>query len=379
MNQSKILNPIKVLWVLPTLEGGGAERAIVTILKHLDRTNIEPILCLFYRRGVFLKEVEEAGIPIVSLENGRFPPTTLYKLTQTIRQLKPNITIGVLRRCSMLTTLAHKLSGHKGRVFINEQNTPSVEMKQFGNEKLKRLGYKPFLQMADGVLAISEGITKDLVTHFQMPSHKIKVIPNPVEIKIIQEKAQKKVAHPWFDTKFHTIVSVGRLHPQKGHDILIEAFATVKTAVSNAKLVIVGQGPEQANLSRQITQLNLDDSIDLVGFQDNPYTFMAQADLFVLASRYEGFGIVLAEALALNMAVIATNCPSGPADILDHGKAGILVESEKVDQIGTAIINHLQNPDSSELKKQYALSHVAQFSETAVANQYINYFKASLQ
>lgn len=363
--------PICVLWVLPSLEGGGAERAIVTLLKHMDRQKFDFHLCLYHRTGPFLAEVEQLGIPIHTLNyNGRLHPKLIWKLRQIIQSLKPAVTIGVLRSCGINTVLAHTLAGREGRVYINEQNSPSFEMKHYGNYLQKRAGYKFFLRYCDGIIATSEGIQKDLMVNFDQSGRKIKLIPNPVDLTLVQEKKKGVQPHPWLAEAHPTLVTVGRLHPQKGHDILLTAVARVKKRYPNLKLIIVGQGEEEKALKQLAASLGIDQQVDFVGFQSNPYNYIAHADLFVLASRYEGFGIVLAEALALGVPVVASDCPSGPADILASGEAGYLFPPENISSLADGIMKVLEDGTLRQKYQKNGLRHVQQFAPSKIAAQY---------
>lgn len=368
--------PLKVLWVIPSLAGGGAEKAVVTILNHLDRTQIRPSLCLFKREGPFLEELK-SDIEVFDVgRDGRFDPRLVWQLSCIIQRLEPDITVGVLRTCSMLTALAHQLAGRPGKIFLNEQNTPSIEMQQFGRARLKTIGYRPFLRMTDGILALSNGIKHDLVHNFGVLDSKIHVIPNPVDLETAVQQASVEAPHAWLaNPKYCTLVTVGRLHPQKGHDILLRAFAKLVETEQRLRLIIVGTGPDEAALRALARQLNVEKAVEFVGFQSNPYAFMAHADLFVLASRYEGFGMVLAEALAVGTAVVATDCPSGPADILMQGEAGVLCPIEDPNALASAIATLLKNPARRHTLVENGIQHVEQYSATAVAAQYAAFFR----
>lgn len=371
---------IKALWVIPSLAGGGAEKAVMTILNHLDRSEIRPFLCLFKKEGPFLAELA-SDVEIFEVNaDGRINPLLVWRLSRIIHRLRPDVTIGVLRACSILTTLAHQLAGRPGKIYLNEQNTPSIEMAQFGNAAIKAIGYRPFLNMADGVLALSSGIKQDLVSHYSVAASRICVIPNPVDLENAARHAGVAPPHPWLaDPTCCTLVSVGRLHPQKGHDILLRAFAQLAQIRNNLRLLIVGTGPEAASLKSLAERLGIEGAVEFVGFQSNPYAFISHADLFVLASRYEGFGIVLAEALAVGTAAVATNCPSGPADILQNGTAGALCPPENPEALAKAIAELLDDPERRDALIAAGRKHVKQYGAAAVAAQYINYFKEQVQ
>ena len=137
--------PINALWVIPNLAGGGAERAVTTVLTHLDQSRVRPSLCLFQASGVFLEEAKQIVTPINLNIGSRFDPRLIPRLRQVIMQLQPDVTIGVLRTCGLITTVAHQLAGRPGKIIINEQNTPSQEMQMGGGFWLETAYSTPIL------------------------------------------------------------------------------------------------------------------------------------------------------------------------------------------------------------------------------------------
>jgi len=318
-------DPLRVLWVLPSLAGGGAERAVATLLTHLDRASVQPHLALFRAEGPFLAAVANQ-VPLTDLSaSHRLDPRLMINLAQTLRRLKPAVTVAVLRYCSLLTTLAYLLAGRPGRLVINEQNHPSQEMALYGGAWFKRPVMRWAYQRADRVVAISKGIRTDLIDNFGITAGRVTIISNPVADAAVRRLGQGEAHHPWLAGPHPVLVSVGRLHPQKGFDLLLQALARLQAVEPEARLIIVGEGPQRTFLEQEIQRLGLAERVALVGFQDNPYRYMAHATLFVLPSRYEGFGIVLAEALTLGVPVVATDCPGGVAEVLAGGQAGVLV------------------------------------------------------
>ena len=153
----------------------------------------------------------------------------------------------------------------------------------------------------------------------------MQVILNPVVTPEIFNLAKVPVNHPWFRVgQPPVMLAVGRLTKQKDFITLIHAFALVRKQCP-AKLVIIGEGEERQNLETKVMELGIQDDVDLPGFVENPYAYMAGATLFVLSSIYEGLPTVLIEAMALGLPIVSTDCPSGPSEILENGKYGTLV------------------------------------------------------
>jgi glycosyltransferase involved in cell wall biosynthesis len=169
------------------------------------------------------------------------------------------------------------------------------------------------------------------------------------------------------------ILACGRLHPQKGFPYLLQAMQQVQKEVP-CQLWIVGEGRERPALEAQIQQLDLADCVHLKGFQKNPYQYMAAADLFVLSSLYEGFGNVVAEAMACGTAVISTDCPYGPAEIIQDESSGILVPLANPDALAKAIIRVLTNPTLRQTLADNGRQRSRDFHAEVIAPAYANSF-----
>ncbi|WP_083568952.1 glycosyltransferase [Syntrophotalea acetylenica] len=182
---------------------------------------------------------------------------------------------------------------------------------------------------ANHVVAVSSGVKESLLKYVK--GILVHVIYNPLELNLIRKLSEEKLN---CDLGKY-IVGVGRLHRQKGFDLLIKAFSLVGD--HELKLVLVGEGEEKKKLYNLCVELGVEDRVLFKGFSRNPYKYMRNAKCFVLSSRWEGFGLVLAEALASKTKVVAFNCKSGPSEILDNGKYGILVEPGNVNQLSKCI------------------------------------------
>ena len=196
-----------------------------------------------------------------------------------------------------------------------------------------------------------------------MPLESIEVIYNPVITPQLSQKSQESVDHPWFAPGEPPVVlGVGRLEQQKDFPTLIHAFAKVRQ-MQTAKLVILGSGREEKKLLSLVNELELSEDVAILGFVENPYAYMAKSAIFVLSSVWEGFGNVVAEALAAGAPVVSTNCPSGPAEILDNGKYGELVSVGDSQAMAEAILRvllgEIKSVDSDWLE-QFKLETVAQ-------------------
>jgi glycosyltransferase involved in cell wall biosynthesis len=253
------------------------------------------------------------------------------------------------------------------RVVIREATTSSVALKQvkrpFKELVAIRLGYRFLYPSADAVVAPSRGVASSLLQLSPIPIQKVRVIYNPVVSPELYEKADAPIEHPWFQPHQPPVVlAAGRLVALKGYDTLLRAFARVRQETP-ARLVILGEGPERPNLERLAAELGVAADVDLPGFDPNPFRYMKRAGVFVLSSRYEGLPNVLIQALACGCPVVSTDCPSGPSEILDGGRYGVLVPVDDVEAMAQAIVRAIREPTPQppqEWLRQYEVESVAE-------------------
>jgi glycosyltransferase involved in cell wall biosynthesis len=225
---------------------------------------------------------------------------------------------------------------------------------------------KRFYPLADAVVARSKGVAEDLVQNMKVPRERVHVIYNPTDPEI-EAKAQEPFEHPWFkNSKIPVILCVARLAPEKDLPTLIRAFSVVRKE-RPAKLAILGEGSERAKLEALVKELGLEGDVWMPGFVDNPFKFMKRATVFALSSKFEGFGMVIAEALAVGTPVVSTDCPSGPAEILGGGKWGKLVPVGDHEKLAEAILETIENPPDREKLKERGRD----FSLDRIGQQYL--------
>ncbi len=310
---------------LPSLSGGGAERAMLNLAHGLAECGHAVDLVLAQAKGPYLGEVQDS-VRLVDLKASRVL-TSLPALARYLRREEPEALVSALDYASIVALWARRLAGIPIRVVVNEQNTISISARESARRRermVPRLA-KRFYRWADHVTGNSHGVADDLSQVTGLPRERIKVLYNPVVTPELRQKARAPLNHPWFEAGQRPVVlAVGRLTKQKDFPTLIRAFAQVRQA-RPARLLILGEGPDRAALEALITQLGLVDDVALPGFVENPYAYMSRASLYVLSSRWEGLPTVLIEALYCGPPVIATDCPSGPREILADGQHGLLV------------------------------------------------------
>ena len=342
----------KVALFLPSLRGGGAERVMVNLARGFYDQGINVDLVLAKAEGPYLSEVP-AGVRVIDLHSSRVL-FSLPGLVRYLRRERPQAILSAMDHANIVAIWARKLSGVPCRVVVSVHSTLSRALTN--NPNLR--GYlmpnliRIFYPWADTVVAVSNGVAEDFANITRLPRESIKVIYNPIVIPELLEKAKEAVEHPWFSRgEPPVILSVGRLTKAKDYPTLIRAFALVRRKYP-ARLMILGEGEERAKLEALTQELGLQDDISLPGFVDNPYAYMARAAVFVLSSAWEGFGNVLVEAMAVGTPVISTDCPSGPAEILENGRWGKLVPVGDVEELTKAIMITLRDPNHPDVAKR---------------------------
>jgi glycosyltransferase involved in cell wall biosynthesis len=328
---------------LPSLRGGGAEKVMVNLALGFVEQGLKVDLVLAKAEGPYLSRVPEE-VRVVDLGARR----VLYSLPGLVRYLRrerPQAMLSALNYANIVAIWAKLLARVQTHLVVSERNTLSCSTQNASSVRVKLLPLliKIFYPYADAVVAVSHGVAEDLITMTGLPMEKVKVIYNPVITPELFVKAEEPLDHPWFRPGEPPVVlGVGRLTKQKDFPTLIRAFALVRKE-RPARLMILGEGEERPKLETLARELGIEEDFVLPGFVENPYKYMKRASAFVLSSRWEGLPAVLIEALALGVPVISTNCPSGPAEILEHGKWGCLVPVGEPHLLARAILEILQN------------------------------------
>lgn len=359
-----------VVFFIPTLEAGGAEKNVVNILFGINREKYEVALLVCKRRGHFLKDIPKS-IPVFEL-GSLSSAIVFFKVIMFLRRQKPDLFISNLSRFNVINLLAILVSGSKSKIIVVEHTQVSLlalTAKSFFHRIAAYFlfpGLAKFLyKTADCVIAVSGGVARDL----EMVSGgkiKARVVYNPVVNINILEASKASLSHPWFNKKEIPIVlSVGRLVKAKNYALLLQAIKLVLEK-SKVNLVILGQGQEQESLEKLALQLHIKDNVDFVGFEENPFKYMARADIFVNSSMREGFGNSIVEAMALGLPVISTNC-SGPAEIIEN--AGILVPVQDAGALADAIIKMLGDENLRKEMIKKGLNRANDFlTQTSIEN-----------
>jgi len=310
-------------------------------------------------------------------------PMTVLGLAKHLQEMTPDLMLSVgTSGDNVPAILAKRMSGRKFSLVLLEQIHLSAQIHSLSNLGIEARLYwklvqqlvKRFYPHADAIVACSKGVAEDLVQNMKVPHERVHVIYNPTDPEI-EAKAQEPVDHPWFnDSKIPVILSVARLDPQKDLQTLIRAFSLVRKE-RPARLAILGEGSERAKLETLVKDLGLENDVWMPGFVDNPFKFMKRSAVFVLSSKFEGFGMVIAEALAVGTPVVSTDCPSGPSEILEGGKWGKLVPVGDHEKLAEAILETIENPPDREKLKERGRD----FSLDKIGQQYLQLINELLE
>lgn len=319
-----------LLFLIPTLNGGGAQRVVVTLLQHLDRTKFRMTIAAVNTHGaVFLDDLPD-DVEFIDLDSTRVRHA-LLKLVRLVWRLKPDVVFSTLGHLNLALAALRPLLPNRTRYLARETIVVSEHLKDLGQSGCWPWAYRFFYPRFDTVVCQSLDMRDDLVNEFGFPAVKAVIIHNPVDLGRIRYLATQPLPNAVDDhcsnaAQDHThLVAAGRLVPQKGFDLLIEALALC--ADKRMTVTILGEGPLQATLERLAADKGVTQQVRFVGFQRNPYPFFARADAFVMSSRFEGFPNVVLEALACGTPVIATPAPGGVAEIIG-GIAGCSLAAE---------------------------------------------------
>ena len=361
----------KVALYLPSLRGGGAERVMLTLAKGFLDKGLRVDLVLVAAEGPYLEQVPQ-GVRIIDLRSKR-SLASLPGLIRYMRSERPQAMLSTLTHTNILALWARRLARIQLRLVVRQSENPSLGLENL--PALRALRYRKILKWsyswADGIAVVSQGVGEELVKSFKLNRDLVTIVYNPVVTNDLTQKSLMPVAHPWFqNTGLPIVLSAGRLAWEKDFSTLIRAFKLVRQEIP-AKLVILGEGEERQKLTNLIEELDLKEDVDLPGFVLNPYPYMAHSSVFVLSSKYEGLPNVLIQAMAVGTPVIATDCKSGPEEILEKGKYGGLVPVGDHDIMSREILKVLNNYETYKQKISQIINRANLYNADNIINKYL--------
>lgn len=344
----------KILFILDDLNGGGAERVFVNIANGFAANSLTVEFLVGIKRGVYLNLLNPA---ITLTEVGG---TSLLKYIAAFPQIfnKNNYThiFTASHYISTAAILAKKITRVPAQIYLTHHyaHPQSRGLKHLKGDVILKLIHFLFTPSANKIIAVSKGSLQWLR---KFSNHRLRqglFIYNPVFDNTIYSLAAEEVNFPVAVRDKIVLLSVGRLAEQKDHLTLIKAFEIFKQTQANTVLFILGTGPLQLMLQNYIERQQLSSCVFLIGFEANPYKWMARCDVFILSSIFEGFGNVLVEAMAFGKTVVSTDCPFGPAEVLNDGELGYLCPVSDPERMALSIAKAIQKPIDSVILSQSA-------------------------
>ena len=363
-----------ILFVLPDLQGGGAEKTAINLLSSIDKNKYDCRVMVLRNEGVHLQTAIDEGWLIESPKEPRFlrkmqledPLRILFsawQIRKAATQNRPDVILTFMSDTSIPMYLSRTRDAIGAYWIAREgNNTPRTIKETINNKILQYIAQKMVgisLRSSDQLLCISRGMIDTFSKTYQVTKEKINVIYNPVNLSKLHSSSPLKnkvfnnsVLKMSLDDQRPMVLAVGRLSHQKGFDILIRAFSNT-LAKKGFQLTILGEGDQREMLEHLIKELNLEDQVYLPGYHEHPELWMKKAHCFVLSSRWEGFGHVVVEAMTTGTPVIATQCHFGPEEILEYGQSGKLIPIENQLALEDALVE-LIDKNQSHIPKRIA-------------------------
>jgi glycosyltransferase involved in cell wall biosynthesis len=354
-----------IAFFLPNLEGGGAERSVLQVASALLERGHPVELVLANKSGPYVEHIP-ANMPVYDFGKEN-TIKSLPSLRKYLATNKPRCVLGALEKANVTLQLATIGLARKPKVIVSIRNSLGEENSVLtGRKDRLLLKLAKFLYpKASGIHAVSKGVATQTAQFLNIPIDRITVIYNPVINESLLAAAQGPETDLWLQPANETIVAAGRLNHQKDFSTLLRAFQLVKKGGHPAKLIIFGEGELRTQLETEVYELGLDEDVRLPGFAQNPFPHFRAARMFVLSSRYEGLPGVLIQAMACGAPVVATNCPSGPEEILEQGELGELVPVGDHVNLAAAIQRELDRT-----RQSIPLSRLAPFTQDTVISKY---------
>ena len=364
--------PSDVAVLLPHLRTGGAELSMLRLARG------------FVARGlrVDLVSARDAGELAASWQGGlhRLGPAhgatrgVLLELVHYLRRARPGVLICGQPHLNLAALLAVRLAGRGTRTLLIEHAPLSDQIRFEAGWRYRALPYviPRAYRAADRVVAVSRGVRAQL--RAMLGDKPVALIANPVLPPDLLERAAAPAGHAWLDAAPgerapRVVLGIGRLAPEKDFAALIRAFARLGASMPHLRLVILGEGPERPRLEALARDLNVADRVAMPGRVANVFAYLARAAAFALTSRFEGFGNVLVEALACGTPVVSTDCPTGPAEILEGGRFGRLVPVGDADALTRALAAALTGPRAPSAD---VAPHLRRFTIDASVDAYLD-------
>ena len=376
-----------MLFIVNSLSHGGAEKVLSLLANtfhHKDIFDVEIVLLEDIRTYRISEDIKVTALsPAVHTDPLRkllMLPLDALRLARYIRTNRPNVVVSFIFRADFVNLLASRLTGIP--VIVSTRvNVSSTYSRKSPGAAINKFLIRKLYPKANAIINVSQGIQKDLTENFQIPPQKQSVIYNPYDIRKIEQLANEPFHEISDIPKERTFIIVSRLRPVKNIEMILEIFATLP---EDTRLLIVGDGPHEEHLKALADRLHLHKRVIFTGPKENPFVFMKQAAIYLSASNSEGFPNALVEAMICGCAVISTDCPSGPREILapqtpfdklreqgfEETSYGILVAMQDREAYREAMLLLLKNSQKREEFVQAGKQRTSMFELDHIITQY---------
>lgn len=356
----------KIVFVISALDLGGAQKVLCHLVEYLSaRDYLIKVVSLYSDKpGDFFQISRYADVSYLDLE--RISSGVLSGIINNLKRIKvlrgvvfknnPDLVISFLNRTNVLTLLAG--ARKNAPIIVTEHTDAKVGEPSKVWRSLRDWSYR----FATKLVVLTE---ESYSYYSKIGNIDIEVIPNPV--KECPFSRQKETVTP-------TLVSVGRLSNEKGHDLLLKAFQMVSQNFPAWELHIIGDGPLLDELTLLAKSLGIDKKVKFMGAVTNIYEYLSRADIFVLFSRCEGFPMALCEAMACGLACVAADCPTGPREIIRDGCNGLLVSPENIEQMALTLTRLMSDPEERDALGQEAKNITRRFGMKVVMQRWEDMF-----
>jgi len=345
----------KVLFLVPSMRGGGSEKVLSLIINHLDSSKFEPILVLLQKEGNYLDDLP-TGLNIIDLKASKVR-YSIFKIVRTIYNLKPDTVMSTLGHLNIILALLRSVLPKRIKFIARESSIVSINNQYSKYKNILNYLYKKVYNRFDVIISQSKFMKEDLVTNYNIKENKIIIINNPVDLEKIEKMSIEKV-ETFNKTKFNLLI-VGRLNQVKNHEAILNIMCKLD---SSYHLTILGEGNLRETLLKKVEELNLKSRVSFKNFDKNPYKYMKKANVVVSTSFYEGFPNVLIESISCGTPVIAYKSIGGTSEIIENGINGYLIPFGSVDMFCEKIkllkTNNLQEKDIKSFSLKYNIKNI---------------------
>lgn len=362
---------LRVMFLVGSLSTGGAERFVSNIATNLDRRYFQPFIAVY--RGEFSYQVA-SDVPIKVL--GKYKPWHNIKanrrLTKWIDEVRPDVLLSAWSVPNVFASEALRRSEHRPFWIARVANNPLAE-----ERGLYGLWARASYRRADAYLAVCRGLGEVFEQRYPFTEGRVRVIYNSVDVEKLNGSIPGRAPHPRSGPV--GLVAVGRLHPQKRYDVMLRAVAKASTEV-DIQLTVLGEGSERTALMALAESLGIRDRVSWLGFQDDPYRYLAAADIFLLTSDYEGLSNALLEAQALGLPAVVTDCSFGSAEVVADRSTGYVCPVGDSETIAERIVELAEDAVLRQRMSKAAKRRIADdFSLTHMVDSFQQFLWQSLQ